>query len=100
MLEVMTWILGLVDTLIVLNLRPYTTAKSMREYLKKVYYQDNTVRRSQLEYEIASYTQGDLSILDLIISRENLLTLFMPRYQKNLFLLCRKFMHKASAISF
>ena len=50
------------DTLIFLNLRPYTTAKSMWEYLKKVYYQDNTARRSQLEYKLASYTRGDLSI--------------------------------------
>ena len=39
--QVMTLILGLVDTLIVLNLRPYTTAESMWEYLKKLYYQDN-----------------------------------------------------------
>ncbi|KAJ0011030.1 hypothetical protein Pint_33411 [Pistacia integerrima] len=33
----MTWILGSVDPIIVLNLRPYKTAKSMWEYLKKVY---------------------------------------------------------------
>jgi len=30
--------------------------------LLKVYHQDNTARRFQLEYEIASYTQGNLSI--------------------------------------
>ncbi|KAG6629834.1 hypothetical protein CIPAW_14G112700 [Carya illinoinensis] len=36
----------------------------MWEYLRKVYNQDNTARRFQLEYEIASYTQGDLSIQD------------------------------------
>ena len=34
----------------------------MWEYLKKEYYQDNTTRCSQLENEISSYTQGDLSI--------------------------------------
>ncbi|KAJ0101990.1 hypothetical protein Patl1_03850 [Pistacia atlantica] len=62
--RVMTWILGSVDPIIVLNLRPYKTAKSMWEYLKKVYNQDNIARRSQLEYEISSYTQGDLSIQD------------------------------------
>ena len=68
----MTWILGSVDALIFLNLRPYTAAKSMWEYLKKVYYQDNTPRRSQLEYEIASYTQGDLSIQDYFSGFNNL----------------------------
>ncbi|XP_042966866.1 uncharacterized protein LOC122300350 [Carya illinoinensis] len=62
--RVMTWILGSVDPLIVLNLKPYKTAQSMWEYLRKVYNQDNTARRFQLEYEIASYTQGDLSIQD------------------------------------
>ena len=70
--RVMTWILGSVDTLIVLNLKPCTTAKSMWEYLKKVYYQDNTAQRSQLEYENASYTQGDLSIPDYFSGFNNL----------------------------
>ena len=60
------------DTLIVLNLMPYTTTKSMWEYLKKVYYQDNIARRFQLEYEIASYTQGDLSIQDYFSRFNNL----------------------------
>ncbi|KAJ0076088.1 hypothetical protein Patl1_34260 [Pistacia atlantica] len=54
------------DPIIVLNLRSYKTAKSMWEYLKKVYNQDNIARRSQLEYEIASYTQGDLSMVQEI----------------------------------
>jgi hypothetical protein len=35
--RIMTWILAYVDSLIALNLRPYKTAKSMWEYLKKVY---------------------------------------------------------------
>jgi hypothetical protein len=42
--RVMSWILGFVDPLIVLNLRPYKSAKTMWEYLLKVYYQDNTAR--------------------------------------------------------
>jgi hypothetical protein len=46
--RVISWILGSVDPLIVLNLRPYKTAKTMWEYLKKVYYQDNNARRFQL----------------------------------------------------
>ncbi|KAJ0044532.1 hypothetical protein Pint_04278 [Pistacia integerrima] len=68
----MTWILGSLDPIIVLNLRPYKSAKSMWEYLKKVYNQDNIARRSQLEYEIASYTQGDLSIQDYFSGFNNL----------------------------
>ncbi|KAH0648567.1 hypothetical protein KY285_033815 [Solanum tuberosum] len=56
--RVMTWILGSIDPLIVLNLRPYKTAKAMWDYLQKVYNQDNSARRFQLEYEIANYSQG------------------------------------------
>ncbi|TXG56864.1 hypothetical protein EZV62_018177 [Acer yangbiense] len=70
--RVMSWILGFVDPLIVLNLRPYKTAKTMWEYLLKVYHQDNTARRFQLEYEIANYTQGNLSIQDYFSSFQNL----------------------------
>ena len=62
MLESMTWILASVDQLIVFNLRPYKTTKDLWEYLKKVYNQDNTARRFQLEYDIANYSQGNLSI--------------------------------------
>ncbi|XP_031283759.1 uncharacterized protein LOC116142466 [Pistacia vera] len=70
--RVMTWILGSVDPIIVLNLRSYKTAKSTWEYLKRVYNQDNIARRSQLEYEIASYTQGDLSIQDYFSGFNNI----------------------------
>ncbi|KAK0584328.1 hypothetical protein LWI29_011194 [Acer saccharum] len=70
--RVMSWILGSVDPLIVLNLRPYKTAKTMWEYLLKVYHQDNTAHRFQLEYEIANYTQGNLSIQDYFSSFQNL----------------------------
>jgi hypothetical protein len=34
----------------------------MSDYLKKVYYQHNTARRFQLEYEMANFAQGSLSI--------------------------------------
>jgi hypothetical protein len=60
--RVMSWILRSIDPLIMLNLRPYKIVKTMWEYLLKVYHQDNTTRRFQLEYEITSYTQGNLSI--------------------------------------
>ena len=44
---VMLWILESIDPHIVLNLRPYKIVKSMWEFLKKVYNQDNTTRRFQ-----------------------------------------------------
>ncbi|KAJ0014387.1 hypothetical protein Pint_21634 [Pistacia integerrima] len=83
--RVMTWILGSVDPIIVLNLRPYKTAKSMWEYLKKVYNQDNIARRSQLEYEISSYTQEDsLSVVQEIHAqskRDQFLMKLRPEFE-------------------
>jgi hypothetical protein len=60
--QVMTWITGSVDPNIVLNLRPFTTAVKMWDYLKKVYSQNNAARRFQLEHEIAIFQQESLSI--------------------------------------
>jgi hypothetical protein len=56
----------------VLNLRAYKTAKTMWEYLLKVYHQDNTTCQFQLEYDIASYTQGNLSIHEYFPGFQNL----------------------------
>lgn len=60
----MTWILGSIDPFIVLNLKPYKTTKAMWDYLQKVYNQDHSARRFQLEHEIANYSQGGFSIQD------------------------------------
>ncbi|KDO39077.1 hypothetical protein CISIN_1g045690mg [Citrus sinensis] len=68
----MTWIMGSVDQSLVLNLKPYKTAKDMWEYLKKVYNQDNTAKCFHLEYEIARYSQGDLSIQNYLSGIQNL----------------------------
>ena len=70
--RVMTWILGSIDQSLVPNLRPYKTAKDMWGYLKKVYNQDNTAKRFQLEYDLARYSQGDLSIQDFYSGFQNL----------------------------
>nr|DAD42694.1 TPA_asm: hypothetical protein HUJ06_000924 [Nelumbo nucifera] len=70
--RVMPWITGSCDSKIVLNLRPYRSAQTMWEYLKKVYNQTNSARRFQLECEIADYTQGSLSIQDYYSSFQNL----------------------------
>jgi hypothetical protein len=59
---IMTRMLAFVDLLIILNLRLYKTTKSMWEYLKKVYSQNNMAQQFQLEYEIANYTYGYFSI--------------------------------------
>ena len=58
----MTEILSLVELHLVLNLRSYKTATAMWNYLHTVYNQDNSARRFQLEYEMANFTQGSLSI--------------------------------------
>ncbi|KAH0642458.1 hypothetical protein KY290_035283 [Solanum tuberosum] len=70
--RVMTWILGSIDPLIVLNLRPYKTAKAMWDYLRKVYNQDHSARHFQLEHEIAMYSQGGLSVQDYFSRFQNL----------------------------
>jgi hypothetical protein len=44
----------------------------MWNYLNKVYNQDNTARRFQLEYEIGNFTQGSLSIEEYFSGFQNL----------------------------
>ena len=60
--RVMTWFLSSVESHLVLNLRPYKTAAAMWTYLNTVYNQDNSAKRFHLEYEMANFTQGSLSI--------------------------------------
>lgn len=62
--RIMSWLLGSVEPHIVSNLRPHRSAKSMWNYLKKVYHQDNDARRFQLEHAIAMFQHGSLSIQD------------------------------------
>jgi len=69
---VMTWILSSIEPHLVLNLRPYKTAAAMWNYLNKVYNQDNTARCFQLEYEMANFTQGSLSIEEYFSGFQNL----------------------------
>ena len=60
--RVMTWLLSSVESHLVLNLRPYKTDAAMWTYLNTVYNQDNSAKRFHLEYEMANFTQGSLSI--------------------------------------
>jgi len=60
--QVMAWILGSVEPDIILNLRSSQTAAQMWTYLKKLYSQQNTARRFQLEHELITFQQDSLSI--------------------------------------
>ncbi|KAK4489825.1 hypothetical protein RD792_000469 [Penstemon davidsonii] len=70
--QIMAWILGSVESSIILNLQPFKTAAEMWNYLKKLYNQQNTARRFQLEHELATLQQGSLSISDFYSSFMNL----------------------------
>jgi hypothetical protein len=70
--RVMTWILSSIEPHLVLNLRPYKTVAAIWNYLNKVYNQDNTARRFQLEYEMANFTQESLSIEEYFSGFQNL----------------------------
>ena len=99
----MTWILSSVEPHLVLNLRPYKTAAAMWNYLHTVYNQDNSARSFQLEYEMANFTHGSISIEEyfsgfqifgLIIP-----TLFMLMFSLQLSLLSKQCMQLANDIS-
>ena len=62
--QVMTWILGSVESNLILNLRPSKTVVEMWTYLKKVYSQSNTARRFQLELDLATLQHDSLTISD------------------------------------
>ena len=69
--RVMTWLLSSVESHLVLNLRPYKTAAAMWTYLNTVYNQDNSAKRFHLEYEMANFTQGSLSIEEYFSGFQN-----------------------------
>ncbi|XP_068667694.1 uncharacterized protein [Aristolochia californica] len=70
--RVMTWILGFIEPHLVLNLRPYNTAADMWNYLHKVYHQNNTARRFQVEYEMTNFMQGRYFIEEYFFGFQNL----------------------------
>lgn len=72
--QIISWILGSIEPHMINNLRSYSTAKEMWDYLKRIYNQDNTAKRFQLELEIANYHQGNLSIQDYYSGFLNLWT--------------------------
>ncbi|KAF5460137.1 hypothetical protein F2P56_020027 [Juglans regia] len=60
--RIVSWLLGSIEPHMVNNLRYFSTAKEMWEYLGRIYNQDNNACRFQLELEIANFSQGNLSI--------------------------------------
>jgi hypothetical protein len=60
--RIISWILASIEGHMVNNLRSFGTAREMWDYLKRIYHQDNTTRRFQLELEISNFNQGNLSI--------------------------------------
>ncbi|KAH7514307.1 hypothetical protein FEM48_Zijuj11G0075100 [Ziziphus jujuba var. spinosa] len=62
--QVISWILGSVESQIVLSLRSFHFAKDIWDFLKKIYHQENLARCFQLELELSEYCQGNLSIQD------------------------------------
>nr|GMD06433.1 Retrovirus-related Pol polyprotein from transposon TNT 1-94 [Ipomoea batatas] len=70
--QIMSWILGSVEPSILINLKPYKTSRGMWDYLKKVYIQNNSARRFQLELELGQLSQGSMSIQEFYSSFETL----------------------------
>ena len=70
--KIITWILSLVEPHITLNLRCYRTTKGMWEYLKRIYNQENSACKIQLEHEIAEYSQGTKTVQEYYSSFVNL----------------------------
>lgn len=64
--KIMSWILSSVEPHIVLHLRSCKTAKGMWDYLEKVYDQDNTACRYQLETDITVYSQGNKLVQEIL----------------------------------
>jgi len=60
--KIASWLLSSVEPHMVNNLRGFTIAKAMWDYLRRIYFQDNSARKFQLELDIGNYRQGNLSI--------------------------------------
>jgi len=72
--QIITWILNSIDPQMINNLRPFSSAQEMWNYLKRIYNQDNAAKRFQLELEIRNYKQGNLSIQEYYSGFLNLWT--------------------------
>ena len=56
--KIASWLLSSVEPHMVNNIRGFTTVKTMWDYLRRIYYQDNSARKFQLELDIRNYSRG------------------------------------------
>jgi hypothetical protein len=60
--KVVSWLLSSIEPHMVNNLRSFNTAKEMWDLLRRIYHQDNSARKFQLELDIGNYRQGNQTI--------------------------------------
>jgi len=60
--KVVSWLLSSIEPRMVNNLRSFNTAKEMWDLLRRIYHQDNSARKFQLELDIGNYRQGNQTI--------------------------------------
>ena len=54
--KVISWLLGTIEPHLVTNLRCFSTTKALWAYLHRIYHQDNSAWKFQLEMKINSYS--------------------------------------------
>jgi hypothetical protein len=60
--KIISWILGCVEPHMINNLRSFGTGKEIWDYFRRIYSQNNSAKKFQVEMCIANYKQGNLSI--------------------------------------
>jgi len=60
--KIVSWILGSVEPHMINNLRSFGTGKEIWDYFLRIYSQNNSTQKFQVEMGIANYKQGNLSI--------------------------------------
>ena len=60
--KIISWILGSVEPHMINNLRSFGTGKEIWDYFRRIYSQNNSAQKFQVEMGIANYKQGNLSI--------------------------------------
>jgi len=101
--QIITWILSSIDPQMINNLRSFSTAQEMWNYLKRIYNQDNAAKRFQLELEIANYKQYNLSVQEFysgFTCGQNTLLLSMLMFQRLLSRLSKKSTTLVGVINF
>ncbi|KAH6834928.1 hypothetical protein C2S53_007300 [Perilla frutescens var. hirtella] len=69
--KIITWINNLVDNSIGMQLAKYDTAKQVWDHLERLYIQSNFAKQYQLEMDIRTFQQKDMSIQDFYSAMTN-----------------------------